>query len=82
MANLKKALPKLSIVTMELTYGPLSDGMGLVAKKKLTLLNYQIEKGTLKFKKADKKTYNIQLDFKLDTIYQVITSINETLILD
>ena len=43
---------------------------------------YQIEKGTLKFKKTDKKTYNIQLDFKLDTIYQVITSINETLILD
>ncbi len=43
---------------------------------------YPIENGTLNIQKTDSKTYNIQLDFKMNKVPQVITSINETLILD
>jgi hypothetical protein len=79
-AEFDKNLPDLTLVdgelkNVKLLYNKMCYCKGVAGY-------YQIEKGTLKFKKADKKTYNIQLDFKLDTIYQVITSINETLILD
>lgn len=43
---------------------------------------YHIENGMLNIKKVDSNTYNIQLDFKMNKVPQVITSINETLILD
>jgi len=42
---------------------------------------YRIENGDLSFKKAKKNTFNFQLNFKMDKVPQVITSINETLIL-
>ncbi len=42
---------------------------------------YTITKGNLTVKKINKKTYNIQLDFKVDEVPQVITSINETITL-
>ena len=42
---------------------------------------YPITKGKLSIKKINKNTYNIRLNFKVDEVPQVITSINETLIL-
>ncbi|AOW20939.1 hypothetical protein [Urechidicola croceus] len=43
---------------------------------------YPIKNGKLTLKKIDDKTINILLDFKVDEVPQVITSLNETLILE
>ncbi|PHR72482.1 MAG: hypothetical protein COA67_04355 [Lutibacter sp.] len=43
---------------------------------------YHITKGNLSFKKTGKNTFNFQLDFVMDEVPQVITSINETFTLD
>lgn len=43
---------------------------------------YHVENGELSFKKTGKNTYNIQLNFKMDKVPQVIRSINETFTLD
>jgi len=43
---------------------------------------YHIEKGGLSFKKTKKNTFNFQLNFTMDKVPQVITSINETFTLD
>lgn len=79
-AEFDKSLPNLSLIDEELSnvkllYNKMCYCKGVAGY-------YHLKKGTLKFKKIGKKTYDIQLEFKLDTIYQVITSINETLILD
>lgn len=43
---------------------------------------YPIKNGTLSMKKIDDKTYDISINFKMDEVPQVITSINERLIFD
>ncbi len=43
---------------------------------------YHITKGNLSFKKMAKNTFNVKLDFTMDEVPQVITSINETFTLD
>lgn len=42
---------------------------------------YKVTKGILSIKKISKETYNIQLNFKVDEVPQIITSISETVIL-
>lgn len=42
---------------------------------------YPITKGKLSIKKINKNNYNIQLNFKVDEVPQVITTVNETVIL-
>jgi hypothetical protein len=79
-AEFDKNLPNLNLVdgelkNVKLLYNKMCYCKGVAGY-------YHIKNGTLKFEKTAKKTYNIQLDFKLDIAYQVITSINETLILD
>ncbi|MCF6279504.1 MAG: hypothetical protein L3J14_04070 [Flavobacteriaceae bacterium] len=43
---------------------------------------YHIQKGNLSFRKTKKNTFNFQLNFTMDKVPQVITSINETFTLD
>ncbi|MDC9721638.1 MAG: hypothetical protein PSN34_02540 [Urechidicola sp.] len=43
--------------------------------------SYVITKGQLSLKKMKKNTYSLSIDFKVDEVPQVITSISETLIL-
>ncbi|MFK5877980.1 MAG: hypothetical protein QM478_00640 [Flavobacteriaceae bacterium] len=43
--------------------------------------SYVVTKGKLSFKKIKKNTYALTIDFKVDEVPQVITSISETLIL-
>ncbi|MBV1888435.1 MAG: hypothetical protein KUG51_04020, partial [Urechidicola sp.] len=42
---------------------------------------YTIKNGELVIKKIKKNTYTINLDFKIEEVPQVVTSINETLII-
>ena len=43
--------------------------------------SYVVTKGQLTLKKTKKNTYSLRIDFKVDEVPQVITSISETLII-